>query len=262
MVNVIICCLAARSRDRFFLRHGLPDEHIVRHTLSCLKDIGGVENIVVLTNDPGTADAILEQDQPILTIQDNFEEIKDFRRGPLWLAALRYLKSRPTYEGLFSAKGLLVLAPTRGRMLPARISAALQAASPGKVILLSRRITANANPFWVYLVSPLSLRSDIYLDRNTTKLPRITAETFFDRAKWQAWHQDNISGSHLLPDVRRIDESIAVIFGAPDLLAIAEDKRTWELVELSDDMGACGYLPYDLPVLDLALDSEISVATA
>ncbi|MEF2144730.1 MAG: hypothetical protein V3573_04725 [Desulfovibrionaceae bacterium] len=150
-----------------------------------------------------------------------------------------------------SGEAVLWLSPLAGPVTPSRLRRFL-AAADGKPALSMAPVHCNANPFWTFLLSPLSFNGQYYQDRNATQLPAFRPESnFIDQEQWRERLGDrSIDGSQWLPEVWRVDGALALDDGSG---AAARSVP----VEMEERLGDLPLL-YALPLNDVARETPLS----
>lgn len=142
---------------------------------------------------------------------------------------------------------LLVVSPFRGIVCSKQIRVFLEKSRGETWAASAQRLSGNANPFWMNMISPLSYREMThYVDRNTTFLPKFTKDaTIVDQEKWEQYFDSlKVYGSQWLPELYKVDGALMLVQG----------KTVKECVPLLLDDPAVESLPliYQLPIFDMA----------
>lgn len=152
----------------------------------------------------------------------------------------------------FREGSVLLLSPFAGQVTAQRVQSFLEKSKSCQALSLEP-VAANANPFWLNLVSPLSRYDDWIRDRNATQLPHFfnPSGPFVNMEELQKHvGQVSIYGSQWLPSIYREDRAIMRYCG----------EKEWEHV-----VAECGdeELPllYSLPVNDVSLDEPLRMSS-
>lgn len=173
-----------------------------------------------------------------------------------WLSVLGHVRRDPP-PGWSRDDDILILSPTRGRLTAARLAALLADPAPDRVGLTLRPTPILAHPRGVRLIQAGSAHERGFVARPYPDLATPLSEPYCrSEALFRAF-PDMAPGSQNLPRLTRLDLSAVYVPGGMDVEAAGRRTR-WSLREVPGDDGPTGFLPYDLPVLDLDPDQELT----
>lgn len=240
-MKVVLNFTRCARRDDLFLEKAALLEELARYVLAALRRESGELPVRAFVDDLRTLAALSEAGLD--------PEYVPWRGGE----ELRSRLARLRRDRLRAAPGELVLwlSPMAGPVTPSRLRRFLDGAG-GEPAVSAGLVHCNANPFWTFLLSPLSFDGRYYRDRNVSGLPTFRPESAFVAP--ERWNERlgvrEIAGSQWLPDVWREDAVLTLEDGSsaaqrPVVAEVGEERRDLPLL-------------YALPLFDAAPETRLS----